>query len=75
MDGVLHYAEPADPTIHEDGRPRSSKSSYDCAAARRLPQVSAELVRLAYPPETPHMMEVHDIDALNVQPHAGACAV
>jgi retinol dehydrogenase-14 len=54
---------------------KSSKLSYDSAAARRLWQVSAELVGLAYPPETPHMMEVHDIDALNVQPRAGARAV
>ena len=54
---------------------KSSKLSYDSAAARRLWQVSAELVCLAYPPETPHMMEVHDIDALNVQPRAGARAV
>jgi len=54
---------------------KSSKLSYDSAVARRLWQVSAELVGLAYPPETPHMMEVHDIDALNVQPRAGARAV
>ena len=31
---------------------KSSKLSYDSAAARRLWQVSAELVGLAYPPET-----------------------
>jgi retinol dehydrogenase-14 len=54
---------------------KSSKSSYDSAAARRLWQVSADLAGLAYPQETPHMIEVHDIYALNVQRRAGACAV